>query len=503
MNSLDVDRDVNIGGLKVMNKNMKLICNEIKQGVNLDFNLPQFFNRLVTLYEQYAEIKLTMHYYTFYESYLENSIDKSIGQDPLLSEVNNIMKDTILSEFSGDKLESGVKKLNSVRNKVMNQMKILTAYTDIFQIYEYVLNRTEYRFKEVPELKEEEFVVNVLQYIFDTKDNVIINDKIKEVIGQLPIRFTKSRYFDLIKDSISIYKGADCSALDTYIYMIKTSSMLYKPEGMDAIYPELLEFRKELEVLDYKNLTKEQYDLYSNKIEEIAIQINNTVDYYYGLQEIINHLYVMLLTTPYAYMEGGYRVASLEGEMKYLLLPKGQEGSVCLSILYDINEHFLDGNKNPLDKTTEDKLVITEGKQELLSGEFGALESILEDIRTNHSKMVDSLMLGRLFQSLNISQNLLGNSLFIELDGIENSNKADEDYVNKAVDNIITELLELFNNSSKYVTRAVMANTINKMPVFFQTTNDVAEYVSNSLDQCHDLAEKTACIHIIKSLMEN
>lgn len=486
-----------------MNKNMKLICNEIKQGVNLDFNLPQFFNRLVTLYEQYAEIRLTMHYYTFYERYLENSSHLSIAKEPLLSEVNEIIKDTILSEFSGDKMEDGIKRLNLVRNNIINQMKILTAYTDIFQIYEYVLNRVEYRFKDIPELKEDEFIASTLQYIFDTKDNVVINDKIKEVIGQLPVRFTKSRYFDLIKDSISIYKGADCSALDTYIYMLKTSSMLYKPEGMDVVYPELLAFHKELEVLDYKNITQDEYETFSKKIEEFALQINNTVDYYYGLQEIVNHLYVMLLTTPYASMEGGYRVASLEGEMKYLLLPKGQEGNVCLSIIYDINNHFLDGKRVPLEKATEEKLVVTEGKQELLSQEFDALEPILEDIRTNYSEMVNSLMLGRLFQSLNLTQNLLGNSMFVELNKIDNTNKADEDYIKGVQDNIITELLELINTRSKYVTRAVMANTINKMPVFFQTTNDVAEYVRNSLEQCHDLAEKTACIHIIKSLMEN
>jgi len=504
-----------VGGISIMNKNMKQICKEIKKGDNLEVNLPQFFNRLVTLYEQYAKTKFTMLYYTFYESYMDTKLEKTTEVEKLLAEVNHIIQGTILAGFSGEKMENGVQRLDAVRNQIISQMRILTAYTDILQIYEYVLNRIEYRFSDDQvEINNDEFTAEVLQYIFDTKDNVIINDKIKDVIGQLPVRIARTKYFDLIRESISIYKGADRSSLDTYIYMLKTGSMLYAPEGMDTAYPDVRVLRKELECLDYNKMTKEEYYKFSTKIVETAAMINVSVDFYYGLQEIINHLYVMLITAPYAYMEGGYRMESMEGEMKYLLLPTEQEVNPYKLIIAEINKHFLTEEKTLLAEEIEEKLAYTEGKQEALSEEFESLEPVLSDIMS-HINMVESLMLGRIFHCLNTAQSLLGNSIFIELEQTENkeslqseytvqkNDKADEAYIAKVQKQLITQLSELFLNSSQNVCRAVMANTINKMPVFFQSQNDVMDYVKNSIEQCRDLAEKKACINIVKSFFEN
>jgi hypothetical protein len=501
-----------LGGINAMNKNMKQICREIEQGNNLEMNLPQFFNRLVTLYEQYAEIKFTMLYYTFYENYLESDQVKTMEEEQLLLELNHIIQESVLSDFSGGKMENSVQRLDAARNEIINKMKILTAYTDILQIYEYVLNRIEYRFRDdLKEINNDEFAAEILRYIFDTKDNVIINSKIKEVIGQLPIRITKSKYFDLIRDSISIYNGADCSSLDSYIYMIKNGAMLYTQDGMDTAYPDLLALKKEFETIDYNNFTKENYHTFSNKLGVATSQINARVDFYYGLQEIVNNLYVMIITAPYAYMEGGYRLAGIEGEMKYLLYPTEQEKNLFKAIIAEINERFLTEEKMPISADIEAKLSYTEGKQEVLLEEFEALEPVLSDIRTSHNNMVESMMLGRLFQCLNTSQDLLGNSLFIELNKTEdyevcqdeqlviNNNKVNEAYIIKVQDELLNQFSELFQNSSKNVCRAVMANTINKMPVFFQSTKDVMDYVKNSLEQCHDLAEKNACVNIIKT----
>ncbi len=484
-----------------MNKNMKTICKDIQKGVNLDFNIPQYFNRLVTLYEQYAKIKFSMLYYTFYENYAEDNKSRPIEEEVLLKVMNQIVRDNLLNDFSGETMETGVKELDSIRNTIISRMKILTAYTDIFQVYEYIFNRIEYNYEDkIDEIDDEAFVSEVISYIFDTKDNVIINEKIKEVIGQLPVRLTKSRYLDLVKDSLTIYKGADRSSLDSYLYMIKTGAMLYEQEDMDTAYPHLYNLRKELETLDYKNLTKEEYLSYTEKIDEAAFFINSSVDFYYGLQECVNHLYVMLILAPYAYMEG-YRIEGPQGEMKFLLLPTDEDN--CKKLIHDINQHFFDEKKVPLEKETEEKLTYTEGRQELMTEEIQSLEAYFYDIKSEHVKMIESLMLGPLFHCLNTAQNLLGSSLFVELDRIMENKLVDEEYLLNAQNDLILKLSELFRKNSKYVNRGVMANTINKMPVFFQSVNDVTDYIKNTLEQCHDKAEKTACVNIIRSLYEN
>ncbi len=484
-----------------MNKNMKSICREIQKGFNLDINLPQFFSRLVTLYEQYAELKFTMHYYTFYENYMETGKQRTKEEENLLSGMNRIIRDILLCNFSGGRMEAGVKELDAIRNRIISRMKILTAYTDIFQVFEYIFNRIEYRYEEDrKEINEDEFVSEVVRYIFDTRDNVIINEKIKEVIGQLPVRLTKSRYFDLIKDSISVYKGAERSSLDGYLYMLKTSAMLYEHEEMDTVYTDFYALRRNLEALDYKNMTREEYFAYSGQIKAAASRINSAVDFYYSMEECVNHLYVMLLLSPYAYMEG-YRIEGIEGEMKFLLLPADED--YCKKIIEKINGHFTSEEKSLLGKEVEELLTYTEGKQEIISQEFEILESYFYDIKSNHVKVVDSLMLRPLFCCLNMAQNLLGSSLFVELHQPPDEQKVDEAYLITVQEELIRKLSEIFQNHSKYVSRAVMANTINKMPVFLQSAQEVADYIKSTLEQCHDKAEKIACINIIKSFYEN
>lgn len=484
-----------------MSKNMKLICKEIQKGENLDSNIPQFFNRLVTLYDQYAELKFTMHYYTFYENYVESGEERSEEEEKLLWDMNRILKEVLSNSFTGDRMEESIKGLDAIRSRIINRMKILTAYTDIFQVFEYIFNRTEYKFRtDLTDIDDEEFLTQVMSYIFDTKDNVIINEKIKEVIGQLPVRLTKARYLDLVRDSLSIYKGADRSSLDSYLYMIKTGAMLYEQEEMNTAYPELFSLKKELEELDYKNLTSEEHTAFTEKIDGAAYQINSLVDFYYGLQECVNHLYVMLILAPYSYMEG-YRIESMEGEMKFLLMPADHEN--CKKLMEAVNGHFTADKRLPLGQEEEDMLKYTEGKQELIAEEFVILEAYFFDIKSNHVKLVDSLMLGHLYNCLNTAQNLLGSSLFVEQDQVINEQKVDEAYLMKVRDDLILKLTEEFKNNSKYVNRALMANTINKMPVFFDSSQDVRDYIKGTLDQCHDLAEKIACVNIIKSFYEN
>ncbi|HBY72917.1 MAG TPA: hypothetical protein DEG06_11815, partial [Lachnospiraceae bacterium] len=83
--------------------------------------------------------------------------------------------------------------MDELRKEIMKRMNYLSIYLDIFQIYEYVFNRTEYRFKqdEIMIVENDDFARKILRYIFDTEDNVVINAKIMETIGQLPVRITK------------------------------------------------------------------------------------------------------------------------------------------------------------------------------------------------------------------------------------------------------------------------------------------------------------------------
>lgn len=484
-----------------MNKNMRTICKDIKQGIKLEANIPAYFNRLVTVYEQYANINLTMNYYMLYESQQEASFVKSRDEENVLEELNRIIKEYALDEFSGIKMEEGIKAIDKLREHIKKDMMILTSYTDIFLIYEYILERVKHRFYESESyIEEDECVSLAMNYIFEVNDNMVINDKIKEIIGELPVRLTKTKYFDLVRDSLSIYKGGERTSFDSYLYMLETSATVYKPDGIEGAYKNLADAKAEFETLDYSNFTKEQYDLYAEKLENIILFITDRVEYYYSLMEVVNYLYTALLTGPYAYMDGGYRIEGIE-DMKYLILPPGQE-NICKEIIGDISGLFAGSREVTLEET-EEKLVKIEGAQEKLLEEILVLESTLDEIKASHQELVKSLMLAPIFNCLVYSQNLLSNSLFVELGKEEASGLLSDADIKERQDELIFKLSQLFSNSSKVVIRAIMANTINKMPVFFQTRDEIKAYIENALTGCGDVTERRASMDIIRNLCGN
>ena len=81
--------------------------------------------------------RLGLNYYTMYEAvYDEHSASQKVNQ--ILEEFNRILEAFL-------KGEGEISPLDTLRNRLIHDMNILTAYTDCFQIYEYVLNRVERR----------------------------------------------------------------------------------------------------------------------------------------------------------------------------------------------------------------------------------------------------------------------------------------------------------------------------------------------------------------------
>jgi hypothetical protein len=365
-------------------------------------------------------------------------------------------------------------------------MNILTAYTDIFQTYEYVLNRLEYRFKPTVEpVDDTEFSKEILRYIFSSEDNFVINEKIREIIGQLPIRMTRQKYFELLGDSIDSYLGADQSALDTYLYMLRTSAMLYHAEGMEEAYPELVKKLQLLKTIDYKSITKKDYDKALILLEAATLILEADTTAYFSLQEIANEVYTMLLCSTY------YGMA--ENEYK-------AEAESAVAIIREVNDLFLKEDKTEPREELLDQFTDLEGVQEEISYDLSLLEDALFEAGHTHRGLVRSMMLEQLLQILLLSQKLLSGSLFIELEEQEEGT-VDEETVNREKASLTEELALLFDGQDRMVSRAVIANTINKMPVFFKNHTEVMNYVRYSLERCSDAFEKAACVEIINSIL--
>jgi hypothetical protein len=470
-----------------MNKKLKNLSQEILGGKQLQENIPQLFNHLANHYQTYASVRLAMHYYSFYESYLDSEDSWSSGVMATVKQMNHIIKENVLKSCSGAAREKAIVAVDHIRKEIGSRMNMLTAYTDIFLTYEYILNRMEYRFRgKLDAFDEVEFSKEILRYIFADQDNFVINEKIREVVGQLPIRITKQKYLDLLQDSLNSYLGADISSLQSYLYLLRTSAMLYHEEGMDTCYPKLWEKKKKLATVDYKNLTKQSFDKALSILQGATLILETETTVYFSLQEMINEIYTLLLCTTYS----GMVQDDNETAMK-----------AAIDIIKETNELFHSQNKEEFPPEVQDKFEDLEGVQEEISYDLTILEDALYEVGLSHDKLAKSMMLDQQMRSLNLSSKLLSSSLFVELEEKHEEITVDEEILAKETEAFLGELNVLFEGQDKLVNRAVIANTINKMPVFFKDHKEVMDYVRYSIERCTDQYEKAACYDLINEIM--
>ena len=107
----------------------------------------------------------------------------------------------------------------------------------------------------------------------------------------------RSKFYELVKNSISLYKGSEKDSLDGYLYMLRTSATLYEPECEGQYFDNWRTFVERLEKTDFDSLDKTQFDNLFAELKETAKDISDASEVFVTLQELINSLYAMLLTS--------------------------------------------------------------------------------------------------------------------------------------------------------------------------------------------------------------
>jgi hypothetical protein len=470
-----------------MNKKIKNLSKDILSGKQLQENIPQLFNFMANYYQTYASVGLAMNYYSFYESYLDSENSWSADAVAIMKQMNAIITDSILQSCSGAAREKAIMAVDQMRRDISKRMNMLTAYTDIFLTYEYILNRLEYRYRDkIETIDEVEFSREILRYIFADQDNFVINEKIREIIGQLPIRITKQKYFDLLRESFDSYLGADLASLQSYLYLLRTSAMLYQEEEMDSYYPRLWDMKQKLAAVEYKSLSKQGYDDALSTLQGATLMLEIETSVYFSLQEMMNEIYALLLCDSYAGMVQNDHEKAVK---------------VARDIIRETNELFLSDNNIEIPHEIETSFEALEGVQEEISFDLTMLEDALYEVGVTHEALTRSMMLDSVLQALNLSNKLLSNSLFVELEEKQEEITVDEEILDREAGAFLADINTLFEGQDKTVNRAIIANTINKMPVFFKDHKEVMDYVRYSMERCSDPYEKAACYDIINEIM--
>lgn len=460
--------------------NTKQMLNEIRRGKNLSVNVSAYADKYTTSSYEYAMHRMALQYYTLYETVQEHT-DKELKEaEDILAGLHDAVK-CMLAENGSLTAE----KIGGLRSDIIRRMKVLTAYTDVLQIYEYVLNRVEPKFnselREFPDLAV--FVNRLNAYIYAVNDNMVINERIKDVLGQLPVRMTKAKFFEYVSNSFDLYKEADEEALESFVYMLRSCSMLDRPEGMEQYFVSYKGLADELAGISYEKLTKETYEAVSDRLGAAAEEIRMVIDLYLSIQEVVNDLYITVLTNPVMPEKKGSVVSNLK------------------QILSSLNGLFLENTGKEIPDELTGRLVMTEGHQEALMAECQLLEAYYDEVLASAGDVIEQEGKKPLFDSFPVIARLMSNSVFAELTDVSLSAPVTRESLSKAKDTLISEYTVLFQQNKKQVNRAVMAASLNKMPVIFNTAQDMTNYIEQSLLQCRDENERKAVLNILDSIM--
>jgi hypothetical protein len=439
-----------------------------------DKKMPAIVSAMAGDYMEMAAINFSMEFYNTYEEFCDYKLEYIENGREIMGAVVQAALNMLSAEKTDEEI-LGI--LKPVREELIKRMEILTAYTDYFQIHEYLLNRVELKFYDnLPEVDDDAEARRILQFIFEPEDNMEVNLRIKEMVSQMPVRMTTTKFYDLLKDSFTVYKGAEKSSLDGFVYMILSAAGVYMPENQDY-FKDMEELKNKLQKVSYKDLTHTEYEELEEYLAKIGDLLRLRTEFCLAAQNLVNNLYTYYLVKP---------LSKEESE----IIPVAEKviSVVAQNFRY---ESFDPGSFKDIDLDMVDEVFSKlEGKPEKLSEKIAASEGRLEAVESE-VKAIDAAAYERLEQA----SKLMSSSHFVDF-ATNDTTECTKEVIEQEFADVKSKLEESFSTCDKQTRRAMMASVLKELPVFFVSHNEVMNYVRVTLQNCSNLAEKTASIRL-------
>jgi len=472
----------------------KILLTELQAGRNTEENLVRYSQMLASALSSYSMIRVLLNFYTRWEISREDSETAEYDVEELSSIRQLFALGTEMSgEDSGEDAEMLIGKVSGIRSANINRMTALTRFTDLLAIYEHILNR------KVPEedslkrpVETEELAASVEKFIFSDQDTMVTNTRLQRVVAELPVRMTKQRFYDVISETLNLYKGGELSAADDFITSIRDVAGLGEPVSDREEVPE--EFRSleaELRALELKNSTEDALRTINDRLVAAGDELSLLSTGYIGLQEIQNDLMILYLMKGLRseeYLDDRFEAA--RAAFKKLLESAGQPSAENMDYL--------------IDEFTLQVFPLMEGAQEEIYEALLIPETQLDSLKKTLPASMSRLLL---FADL-----LTSDSVFVEPEKLIRLEEKDRIMADEAaIEERKAKLIEAFDRyfdgdgekkMEKDKRRAVMAAVLGFLPPFFNTRDEIREYIRYTLNSCTDPVELAAVRDILTIVME-
>ena len=451
---------------------------DIKKGKNLERSLSAFAKDLSAVYGSSAILNLSMNYANYFVNSKEKETDRSfVG---IGDKINALIKSTIVE---GNVSKESIEEIENIREEVKARVDAATAFLSAFENFNYVLSRKlpnkEYDGKE---FDTDDEARKILTYIFEDDDNILINSKIQRVISELPIRYTKGKFFDIIETSVDRYAGTEKKALKAFAYMVRQAGMIYDLDNMQKLYPELADEFEYFKNFEFDKATKKQLLTESVKLNSTIARCSELTDDGILVMEVVNDLYAVLLNWDSINKED----AELEVEM-----------------ITFTNESFANEDRSfeEFDVKMAEIFTKLEGKLEAVYEDLMSYEGTLFDVQNRFVNEASEFGYKDKYDDLYKCSILKQGSLFADLNDLEDTGLTETADLDKLKETLKSEFDRIFNEVDRSVRRGIMAQVIGSIPVYFENRTEVMDYIRTSLTSCNSREELVGTINAVTEII--
>jgi hypothetical protein len=459
-----------------MRLELKKAQRQLKQGENVIEALPIVINDQIGSYYKYSLIKFAYEFLVFSERTKEHVKDECY--ENLKQEVIDIVRKGILEDFIDN--QKITQDIHVIRETIAKGLELLTIYADEIEMYEYILNRIEYRFKTNYSNSDiEAFSGEVIQFLFSDKDNALINQKVKAVLGQLPMRLTKDKFFDYVKSSLNIYKGTDKQHLVEHIEVLKKICTPEINGDFGKVFVDVYEPIKNIQEMTFDQITEEAFKSAKNNLKVASNKIENYINSYVDLILNVNLIYAQLISK----------------DKKDIYNQEHAFNIISKTIKY------WDTEEDGLEEIMED-LEALEGIQENIGHDILMNEGIIET-GCHFLNEIPVPIQGDLMRLDQLGK-LTSSSFYTNL--IEEHKEPDildDKKIYKLMEELFNYLEENFKNQPMIIRRSKMSKLMATLPLSFNRPEEIYQYIHFALTQCGNEAEREASIKLIKEIMED
>ena len=439
-------------------------------------------------YLAYFMDNLSLEVTTFYELIGEERqkalLDDNDGLSKIIQYITKALGD---SEQWLKPSKAGVtKKINTLytyREALSDQVAVLAGYDDRLKMYQYILERRKDYEGFEDTSSDENFAGELVQYIFEFEDSMTINDRVKGVYGELPVRMSKLKFHEWVEKALIGMKGVSVNDLTNYTTYLKET---YFPEGIAGygeVAPEFYSEVKALSVLLTDIVAVDLVVSVEERIRGLHQTLDDAVSLYTFTASVVNNMLGILSTlNDISYETNKEAVENFISLMTKLHQRRTEEIIInedLIGVFDEISLRFTD----VMMKNGQYDGLIEEAKQ-------GRIEEIIEEGLEGRFDRLASLYI------------LQSSSYFAPVKvSVKDVQVVDEQTLIEVKKDLLASLDQGSENNTRMEKRARIANLLSVLNVVHSSAQEIHAYTMSALASCKDEREKQGCKAVLRRHM--